>query len=109
MVNRLCSCFLTLVLWLPVFGQLKTETQHPAEYYVKNILMGPGVAVGRVKHLGMVGGLGQFEADAKILGVKSGIVLSTGNVDSLKGPNNQTGCTTEGKLPDSRKAVKELM
>jgi outer membrane protein OmpA-like peptidoglycan-associated protein len=83
-------------------GQIHTEATKTPEYYVKNVLIGPGIEVGRIKHFGMVGGMGEFRADAKIIGVGHGLVMSTGNVDSLGGPNRNPGYTSAGSYPPGR-------
>ncbi len=89
-------------------GQIQVENSQSVEFYVKNVLLGQGIEVGKIKHIGMIGGLGQFDADQKILGVKSGIILTTGNVDSVVGPNNSSSYTSWGQLPKSKEAIKEL-
>ncbi|MFZ5554481.1 MAG: choice-of-anchor L domain-containing protein [Bacteroidota bacterium] len=96
------------VFSLPVFSQVKVEYKQTAEFYIKNILLGPGVEVGNIKHVGMIGGLGQFEADSAILGVKSGLILSTGHVDSIQGPNSKPSYTSEGVFPESKELLKAL-
>ncbi|HEU4717642.1 MAG TPA: OmpA family protein [Bacteroidia bacterium] len=92
-----------------VHGQITFESKQSVEFYVKNVLMGPGVYVANVKHYGMIGGMGQFEADSSILGVKSGLVLSTGVVDSLHGPNNSSGYTSFGKFPADAQEQKKVL
>ena len=89
-------------------GQIRVDNTKSAEYYIKNVFLGPGIEVGQIKYIGMIGGLGQFEADPKIIGVKSGLVLSTGNADSIKGPNNSNGYTSWGKFPDSKQLIRTL-
>ncbi len=90
------------------FSQLKLENDQTPEFYVKNILLGDGVKVRRITHIGMIGGLGQFEADSAVLGVKSGLILTTGNTDSVKGPNSSDGYTSYGYMPASKKIQKLL-
>ncbi len=98
-----------LLLWFSSFltfsstAQMQLDASRDAEFYVKNVLLGPGVQVGKITHIGMVGGLGQFDADSTVIGVSSGLVLSTGNIDSVRGPNDNSGCTSSGQWPDSRK------
>ncbi|HYG51877.1 MAG TPA: OmpA family protein [Flavobacteriales bacterium] len=83
-------------------AQIRTESTKSPEYYVKNVLLGKGIEVGRIKHFGMIGGMGEFHADPKIIGVGSGVIMSTGNVDSLGGPNRNPGYTSSGQLPPGR-------
>lgn len=95
---------LILMLLAPhLFGQIKLENKQTAEFYVKNVLLGPGVKVGKVKHIGKIGGIGQFQADAALIGVSSGIILSTGNTDSINGPNDASSYTSSGSFPKSKR------
>ncbi|MBI3135065.1 MAG: OmpA family protein [Bacteroidetes bacterium] len=90
------------------YGQIIVDDSLLAEFYVRNVLLGSGVEVANIKHVGMVGGLGQFNADPGIIGVGSGLVLSTGSVDSIGGPNNARGFTSLGTLPESRRLISQL-
>lgn len=90
------------------YGQIRVENSQSAEFYIKNVLIGPGIEVGQIKHVGMIGGLGQFDADPKIIGVKSGLILSTGNADSILGPNKSSRFTSTTILPESKLLVKDL-
>lgn len=89
-------------------AQIVVESKQSAEFYVKNILVGTGIEVGKVRHYGMEGGIGKFDADESVLGISSGLVLSTGHVDSLKGPNNVSDYTSKGKLPGDKKMQRIL-
>jgi len=90
------------------FAQIRIDKSQTAEYYVKKVLLGSGIEVGEVKHIGMIGGLGKFETNQKGIGIKKGIVLSTGNVDSIIGPNNSSGSTSYGTLPESKQIQRLL-
>lgn len=106
---RSISATILLILFsLLAKAQVKVSSKDSAEFYVRNVLLGPGIEVANIKYRGMIGGLGQFEADPRIIGVRSGLVLSTGNVDSIKGPNNTGSYTSKGKLPADEKEKKEL-
>ncbi len=83
-------------------AQIKIDHSQPIEHYINDILVGTGIEVGNVKFVGMVGSLGQFEAEAKIIGVGSGLVLSTGLVDSIVGPNDAPGFTSLATLPPTK-------
>lgn len=89
-------------------AQIKTESSQSAEFYVKNVLLGEGIEVANIKYVGKKGALGQFDADSTVIGVKSGIILSTGNVDSINGPNNSTSYTSWGEPPNERKIQRDL-
>jgi outer membrane protein OmpA-like peptidoglycan-associated protein len=90
------------------YGQITIDSAQTAEFYVKNVLLGSGVEVANIKHTGMIGGLGQFDADPKIIGIKSGLVLSTGSVTGIVGPNNSKGHTSMGDFPDSTRLMAQV-
>jgi len=89
-------------------SQIKVYASKSVEYYIKNVLLGPDIEVNAIKHIGMIGSMGQFKDTLKVMGLSSGLVLSTGNVDSLIGPNNTNGSTSLGQFPDS-KQIKRLL
>lgn len=82
-------------------GKNRIDSKRTADYYIKNILLGTGIWVGDVTHVGMIGGVGQFQADSTMLGLSSGIVLSTGSVDSIFAKNRSIEYTSFGAVPDS--------
>jgi len=82
-----------------IFGQLTVENSQSADYYVRNVLLGKGVQVDSIRHYGMERGMGQFDAETSLIGLKSGLVLSTGNADSIIGPNDNPHYSSMGILP----------
>ncbi len=106
--NMFLVFFTLLFISVKVNSQIVVDTKQNAEFYVKNVLIGAGVEVGNVKQYGMIGSLGQFDADPKIIGVKSGLVLSTGDADSVVGPNNSRGYTSVGTPPESKYNMAKL-
>src|SRR5688572_23561969 len=108
-VIRICFSHFVFQL-LPAFfilpvtasAQIKIDHSQPIEHYINEILVGTGIEVGNVKFVGMIGSLGQFEAEAKIIGVSSGLVFSTGLVDSIAGPNDAPGFTSRAALPPDK-------
>lgn len=88
------------------FSQNKIESQHSAEYYVKNVLLGENVTVGKVTQTGQPASFGQFICDSTIIGVSKGIVLSSGKVNGLFKVNSTTEYTSYGIVPDRMNKVK---
>jgi len=67
-----------------------------------NSLLGDGVEVSNVQLTGGNIGAGVFEGGAAILGFNTGIVMSSGHVNSAPGPNTSDGTTTvRGEPGDS--------
>jgi outer membrane protein OmpA-like peptidoglycan-associated protein len=57
------------------------------EYLVKKILLGNGVLVGEVKYTGQRHAIGFYAHPEKAMGIDSGIVLTSGHVQLVHGPN----------------------
>jgi len=89
-------------------GQIRTESEQTPEFYVKNVLLGKGVYVANIRFIGGNGALGQFAADTFVIGVKSGIILSTGCVDSISTPNLSNSYTSFSAKPTSNETLKLL-
>lgn len=101
--------FLTLIIYLSIFSSATGQsvifdTSYSADYLVKNILVGKGMAVENVKLTGRKHGICYFYMDSNILGMKSGILLSTGNVFDICRPNSAPG--TSGYVTESGRKYK---
>jgi hypothetical protein len=71
----------------------------PAQALVENVFIGGGCFdVTNVTYSGDPVARGQFFQGGTSIGLESGMVLSTGNVTTCTGPNNQTG--REAQLPE---------
>jgi|GEM_PF-1351033 len=64
-----------------------------------NTLLGGGVAVSNVTYSGVNIAAGNFSGGTGIIGFEGGIILSSGNISSVKGPNVGDGTTTNNSLP----------
>ncbi|MFZ5596938.1 MAG: Calx-beta domain-containing protein [Bacillota bacterium] len=63
-------------------------------------MVGSGVAVSNIQFAGDETAAGTFSGDPEILGLGSGIVLGTGDINkSVPGPNNNSGVSEEFYLP----------
>lgn len=58
-------------------------------------LVGPGVTISNVTYTGAQGAAGIFSADTTVLGLGSGIVLSTGSAKAVIGPNQFNDVSTD--------------
>lgn len=56
-----------------------------------NTLAGPGVTVSNVTYVGDLGAAGTYSGGTGIVGPASGLVLSSGYINSAMGPNDSTG------------------
>jgi outer membrane protein OmpA-like peptidoglycan-associated protein len=96
--------FLLFVLAENNFAQLKIDTSFSPEMLVDSFLVGEGVRVGNIKITGHKRAMGLYSADSNAIGIKKGILLSTGLSTDAIGPNNTPGksgvisMTSKGKL-----------
>jgi hypothetical protein len=75
-------------------------SQSPEE--LVNTLLGGGVAASNVVYRGTSIAAGTFAGGTGIIGFESGIVLSSGSVHNVKGPNRDDGITTVNGSPGDR-------
>jgi hypothetical protein len=64
-----------------------------------NVLVGSGVTISNVTYTGATVSAGQFTGAAGIIGFDEGVILSSGNIASIAGPNVEDGKTTDNGLP----------
>lgn len=104
---KLIICF--ILITTDLHSQISLENSNTEEFYVKNNLIGPGIEIQNIKFIGNIGSIGRFEADSVILGISSGIILSTGNTNEINGPNNHAHFTSQGELPKNRRTRSQLL
>ena len=96
------------LLFISTQAQVKTNSTQSADYYVRNILKGQGIELDHVKFIGKKGSIAQFNANENLLGVKSGIIMSTGNADSVGTPNTSNRYTSQAIKPDDKALVRQI-
>jgi hypothetical protein len=64
-----------------------------------NTLLGSGVTVSNVTYTGINRAAGTFSGGTGIIGFESGIILSTGDIADVVGPNEWPGITTDNGQP----------
>jgi hypothetical protein len=60
---------------------------------------GSGITITNVTYSGANGATGSFSGGSAIIGIDSGVVLTSGSVDNVVGPNDDSGASTENGLP----------
>jgi flagellar motor protein MotB len=70
---------------------IQVDTSLTAEYLVDKILVGNGIRVGNVKISGVKQSFCYFAMDTSLIGMKSGLLLSTGNVFNVFKENTSPG------------------
>lgn len=67
--------------------------------YLARVFAGSGVEISNVSYSGAPVAAGMFSGGTDIVGFESGIVLGTGRIRSVKGPNKVVDATTENGTP----------
>jgi len=103
-VSRSISSVSVLVAFILMsslaWGQLATEdlnTQTPEQLVYK--LLGSGITVSNIEYTGATLSAGTFNGGAGIIGFNEGIVLSSGDIANIIGPNKSDSITTDNVLP----------
>src|SRR3972149_1166561 len=68
-------------------------------YLVQNVLLGQGVLVSNVTYTGAPAAIGYFNGISSNLNLDSGIVLTSGDIFTAVGPNNNGGATVANATP----------
>ena len=77
------------------YAQITTQdlnTQTPTE--VANKLLGNGITISNVTYTGDNSAGGTFNDGTGIVGIENGVILSSGKIADVVGPNNSDGMTT---------------
>src|SRR6266571_2283709 len=62
---------------------------------IANELVGPGIiSISNITYTGTTISSGKFSGGTGIIGFESGVILSTGNIATVVGPNNSTSAGT---------------
>jgi len=96
------------LIFISINAQIKTESQQSSEYYVKNVLLGQGIEVGKVSYVAKNGAMGKFDAPKSILGVTSGLIFSTGNIHKINGPNSADNFTSKSSITSNKQIMQEI-
>jgi hypothetical protein len=73
------------------WSQITTATGFTPAYIVQNVLLGPGVSASNFVFNGDADQLGTFDCVNCNVGITTGVVMCTGTVSEVAGPNNNGG------------------
>ena len=95
---RIYNLIICLGLVLQGYGQITVESTETVEYYVQNVLLGEGISATNITFNGLPANevnlqCGFFNSVNSNVGIDSGLVMATGNINVVVGPNNQGGAT----------------
>ena len=110
MLNKRKNIFLFTVLCFSIFlfikgavAQIQFDTSYNALHLVDSFLLGQGIRAGNISYSGPKIGIACFKAESNVIGIESGIILSTGSVYNANGPNNTPYITTSFTDPKVKK------
>lgn len=86
--------FLLSILVEQSYAQLIVQ-QQTATNLVQNVLLGGGVQVSNITSSGSPGAIGFFNGAGTNIGLPSGVLMTTGNLQVAIGPNNTESATIE--------------
>lgn len=93
---RLYITSILLSLFCISQAQLIVDNTPPYDnptYLVNNVLLGGGVTATGITYSGDPSQIGWFDGSATFLGINEGLILTSGDIFSAVGPNNQGGVT----------------
>ena len=88
-------------------AQVVVDTTYSAEYLVKEILLGQGVTVGNVSYTGEKYAISLYSDDRSAVGIRKGILLTSGNAYYALGPNKspRTGWASSANGDEELEAI----
>lgn len=75
-------------------AQITVDSSKTIQQLVSDVLLGSGVAVSNITYNGNSAAIGYFNGTNSNLGLDSGIVLTSGNISGVPGPNNSGSTST---------------
>jgi gliding motility-associated-like protein len=82
------------------WSQMTVENAMTVEQYVTNVLLGQNVTVSNITYNGLAANtvtlqVGSFQANESNMPIASGVIMTSGNVQGVIGPNSSTSNTTD--------------
>jgi len=81
------SLIFLYVAFISLPSDAQIDTTKTSDFLVERILLGSGVLVGNVKFTGEKHAIGIYEDSTSQIGIKKGVVLTSGNAYYILGPN----------------------
>jgi hypothetical protein len=111
-MEKLTTFIFFILICSTTFCQLVTDNTRTPQYLVENVLMGKGVDVSNIKFTGTLNAIGSFDGSNSNLGLKNGIVITTGTVinngDGPHGPNNKPNSGIDNNQPGYPKLTAQI-
>ncbi len=94
---KILLLFTFLIFSTKNYAQLVVNTGNTAAWYVQNVLLGGGVSVSNITFSAPdPNQIGEFNSTNANVGINTGVILATGDVNVAVGPNNSGSSTLGG-------------
>lgn len=87
-------------------AQISVDSSFTPQELVDKFISGQGVRVGNITYTGSTQSIGYFKCENNVLGIENGMVLSTGKISDVIGPNNSPWTTTSFTAVKSKQRPK---
>ncbi len=77
-----------------VKAQIVVDSSYTVQQLVSDVLLGSGIQVSNITYNGQSAAIGHFDGTNSNLGIDSGIVVTSGNISGIPGPNNSGSTST---------------
>ena len=88
-----------LFFCLSTKAQLAVSSSVTPSNLVNNVLLGPGVSAFNIQYTGALQAIGYFNGLNSNIGLKSGVLLTSGSITNAIGPNNSTNKSAINNMP----------
>jgi gliding motility-associated-like protein len=92
-----------VLIFLPIFNlakaQLVVDTNRTPQQLVQNVLLGNSIIAYNIKYTGAHRAMGYFDGTNSNIGLKNGVLMTTGSVRIAVGPNNPSNKGVDNNLP----------
>ena len=97
-VKKALALFISFFCFYSASAQLTVQSGYTAQQLAE-ILAGPGLTVTNATLIGAATAAGTFDGTNSNIGVNSGVILCTGDINIAVGPNGQSGAGANNGLP----------
>jgi hypothetical protein len=100
-ISSISVLMLFVLMGSHAWGQLVTTdlNNNQAPEDLVNKLLGSGITASNISYTGAMHSAGTFNGGTGIIGFEEGIILSSGNVSNVIGPNTSDAITADNALP----------
>jgi hypothetical protein len=99
-ISSISVLMLFVLMGSHAWGQLvTTDLSYQSPEDLVNKLLGSGITASNISYTGATNSAGTFNGGTGIIGFEEGIILSSGNISNVIGPNTSDAITADNVLP----------